>query len=92
MEQAKIDEAFAELAAGNILDASLSNGALRSSKDVYQNDDGTYCILHNIDGTVACFTKEALTEVFQGKRSPWEGDLESEQEDEDEEDDEDKDK
>ena len=56
-------------------DASLSNGIIRSSKEVQAYDDGTFGVFHGIDGSMTYFTRPALIEVFRGKRDIWEGDI-----------------
>lgn len=56
-------------------DASLSNGIIRSSKEVTALDDGTFQVWHGIDDSYTYFTKEALADVFRGKRDIWNGDL-----------------
>lgn len=64
------------------LDYALSNGVVRSSKDITALDDGTYSVYHNIDGSYGTFSRPALLEVFEGKRDIWDADISFEQGDE----------
>ena len=62
------------------VDATLSNGVLRSSKEIYRVTDEhgenvQYHCYHGIDGTITCFTRDGIIEVFEGKRDIWEGDI-----------------
>lgn len=57
-------------------DASLSNGLIRSSKEISAYDDGTFGVFHGIDGSMTYFTRAGLIEVFRGERDIWEGDIE----------------
>lgn len=88
----EIEAKFKELETGGNVDCSLSNGLVRSSKEAYGYYDGIegqplpagaefagYAIFHSIDGTTCYFTKQGLTEVFKGERSPWDGDNEEDE-------------
>lgn len=67
------------------VDLDLSNGIVRSSKemmlnqydpdDVDNRDKRGYMILHEIDGTIVCFTHEQAIEVLMGERDPWDGEV-----------------
>lgn len=77
-----ISDKLAALKAGEYVDVSLSNGVVRSSKEVFavwtdQTADEPYCytVFHGIDGTTTDFTLKGIIEVFEGKRSAWDGDL-----------------
>ena len=65
-----------QIAARGWGDASLSNGIIRSSKEVTAYEDGTFGVFHGIDGTMTYFTRAALIDVFRGKRDIWDGDIE----------------
>lgn len=75
----------------------LSNGALRSSKDItpfYYGEEGSilgsdeqpvgFQVFHNIDGSTSNFSREGLIEVFRGNRDIWDGDLSDDDYDDDE--------
>lgn len=67
------------LKAGNVLDMSLSNGAIRSSKEAQAyEEDGQwyYWVLHLIDDSETTFTESAFIEVLKGKRDIWDGNIE----------------
>lgn len=66
---------FERLDAGEMVDASLSNGILRSSKEIMKCGDNCYMVCHLIDGTDVFFTRGGLTEALLGSRSLWDGDL-----------------
>ena len=57
------------------LDTALSNGIIRSSKDITAHGDGTYGVLHCIDGSYGTFSRKAMNEVFEGKRDIWDSDI-----------------
>ena len=59
-------------------DASLSNGLVRSSKEVTAYEDGTFGVWHGIDDTYTYFTRAGLLDVFNGKRDIWDGDIDEE--------------
>lgn len=63
------------------LDVSLSNGFIRSSKDMWKNDDDLYTVWHSIDDTFVHFTREQAIEVLMGVRSPWEGEVQEDEDD-----------
>lgn len=79
---AEIEEKLELLKAGHNVDVSLSNGILRSSKEIYawwtdqtSEEPHGYSIFHGIDGTITNFTKKGIVEVLTGKRDVWDGDM-----------------
>ena len=74
MMQETRDQLLAMKADGSdLLDVSLSNGLVRSSKELSRIDQDTWRIFHDIDGTITEFTLDQAAEVVLGLRSPWEG-------------------
>lgn len=67
-----------KIEAGEMVDFDLSNGAIRSSKQIYQATNGKFYIFHNIDGSTVEFTRSGIIEVLKGERSPWDGDAQEE--------------
>lgn len=61
------------------VDWSYTNGVLRSSKEistVYSDKYGRhFSIFHGIDGTQKYFSREGITQVMEGTRDAWDGDL-----------------
>ncbi len=64
-----------QLEEAGYLDYCLSNGLIRSSKDITALDDGTFSVFHCIDGSYGVFSRRAMEQVFKGKRSIWDSDI-----------------
>lgn len=60
---------------GTQVDFDFTNGLLRSSKTITKDDDDSFTVCHEIDGTFVGFDRAGIIEVFEGKRSPWEGEV-----------------
>lgn len=61
-----------DLVGDGVIDFAYSNGALRSSKEMFKSGDG-FSVFHGIDGTMTWFTREQAIEVLAGERSAWDG-------------------
>lgn len=68
-------EKFKAIERGETVDIVLSNGLVRSTKEVSKEEDNRYRIDHLIDGSETYFTKKGIIDVLQYRRSVWEGDI-----------------
>jgi len=59
---------------GDTVDWDLTNGLLRSSKEIQKVDSDLYQIFHGIDGSITFFSREGICEVLAGLRDVWDGD------------------
>jgi len=71
----KYEEPLMLLEKGEYVDCSLGNGLVRSSKEIMRQEDGTFTIYHGISDHFEDFSEAGLFEMWEGLRSPWDGDL-----------------
>lgn len=75
MTEQEVEEFLNSEPDGRQIDISLSNGLVRSSKDMVKHNDNLFSVMHYISDIETWFTREAAREVLLGTRDPWEGDL-----------------